>query len=164
MSLFVSADSVGGLLQWLYPFSKGGWSVACGHRLYCCGARPEAALRNTTGLEDMGQSSGNMLKHIHRSLYKGFIYSTFNTSYSLWFCLWFCQSGVWETLLGALEILIREHHPQQAFNIQQLLKAQVVQRFLLSCQVLQARPNPHLSTPPRILPFLHNYTFLTASF
>lgn len=54
----------------------------------------------------------------------------------------FAQSGVWETLLAALEILIREHHPQQAFNIQQLLKSQVVHRFLLTCQVLQARPHP----------------------
>lgn len=67
-------------------------------------------------------------------------------------CFLFCQSGVWETLLGALEILIREHHPQQAFNIQQLLKAQVVQRFLLSCQVFQARPQ-HLNLPPLIFTF-----------
>ncbi|TTI76904.1 Lysosomal-trafficking regulator [Bagarius yarrelli] len=55
------------------------------------------------------------------------------------------QTGVWETLLAALEILIRENHPQQAFNIQQLLKAQVVQRFLLSCQeVLGSPPDLHL--------------------
>lgn len=56
------------------------------------------------------------------------------------FC--FGQSGVWEALLAALEILIREDHPQQAFNIQQLLKAQVVHRFLLAYQVFQARPHP----------------------
>ncbi|XP_027006009.2 lysosomal-trafficking regulator isoform X2 [Tachysurus fulvidraco] len=59
------------------------------------------------------------------------------------------QSGVWETLLGALEILIREHHPQQAFNIQQLLKAQVVQRFLLSCQVLQENQDEHFTSVPQ---------------
>ncbi|XP_058238437.1 lysosomal-trafficking regulator isoform X2 [Hemibagrus wyckioides] len=59
------------------------------------------------------------------------------------------QSGVWETLLGALEILIREHHPQQAFNIQQLLKAQVVQRFLLSCQVFQENQDEHFSSVPQ---------------
>lgn len=62
------------------------------------------------------------------------------------FC--FAQSGVWETLLAALEILIREQHPQQAFNIQQLLKAQVVHRFLLTCQVLQVRPYlPQIQIP-----------------
>ncbi|XP_053476690.1 lysosomal-trafficking regulator isoform X6 [Ictalurus furcatus] len=58
------------------------------------------------------------------------------------------QSGVWETLLAALEILIREHHPQQAFNIQQLLKAQVVHRFLLTCQVLQENQDDHLTSVP----------------
>ncbi|KAJ8359957.1 hypothetical protein SKAU_G00164820 [Synaphobranchus kaupii] len=52
------------------------------------------------------------------------------------------QDGVWETLLAALEILIRVHHPQQTFNIQQLLKAQVVNRFLLTCQVLQEQLTP----------------------
>ncbi|KAG5831273.1 hypothetical protein ANANG_G00302050 [Anguilla anguilla] len=52
------------------------------------------------------------------------------------------QDGVWETLLAALEILIRVHHPQQTFNIQQLLKAQVVHRFLLTCQVLQEQLTP----------------------
>ena len=49
------------------------------------------------------------------------------------------QAGVWETLLAALEILIRVHHPQQVFNIRQFLKAQEVHRFLLTCQVLQVR-------------------------
>lgn len=48
-----------------------------------------------------------------------------------------CQCGVWETLLTALEILIRVHHPHQVFNICQFLKAEVVHRFLLTCQVLQ---------------------------
>ncbi|KAI1894637.1 hypothetical protein AGOR_G00117810 [Albula goreensis] len=52
------------------------------------------------------------------------------------------QAGVWETLLAALEILIRVHHPQQTFNIQQLLEAQVVHRFLLTCQVLQEQLTP----------------------
>lgn len=47
------------------------------------------------------------------------------------------QCGVWETLLTALEILIRVHHPHQVFNIRQFLKAEVVHRFLLTCQVLQ---------------------------
>ncbi|MCJ8730848.1 hypothetical protein PDJAM_G00189080 [Pangasius djambal] len=56
------------------------------------------------------------------------------------------QSGVWETLLAALEILIREHHPQQAFNIQQLLKAHVVHRFLLTCQENQ---DEHLASVPQ---------------
>lgn len=48
-----------------------------------------------------------------------------------------CQCGVWETLLTALEILIRVHHPHQVFNICQFLKAEIVHRFLLTCQVLQ---------------------------
>ncbi|XP_061083889.1 lysosomal-trafficking regulator-like isoform X5 [Conger conger] len=52
------------------------------------------------------------------------------------------KDGVWETLLAALEILIRVHHPQQSFNIQQLLKAQVVHCFLLTCQVLQEQLTP----------------------
>lgn len=50
------------------------------------------------------------------------------------------QQGVWETLLAALEILIRANHHQQMFNIKQLLKAQVVHHFLLTCQVLQVLP------------------------
>lgn len=52
-------------------------------------------------------------------------------------CFSLCQCGVWETLLTALEILIRVHHPHQVFNIRQFLKAEVVHRFLLTCQVLQ---------------------------
>ncbi|CAN0412720.1 unnamed protein product [Lampetra planeri] len=46
-------------------------------------------------------------------------------------------AGVWETLLTALEILIRPNHPAQMFNIQQLLRARVVDQLLLTCQVLQ---------------------------
>ncbi|KAJ7426520.1 Lysosomal-trafficking regulator [Willisornis vidua] len=42
------------------------------------------------------------------------------------------KQGVWETLLAALEILIRANHHQQMFNIKQLLKAQVVHHFLLT--------------------------------
>ncbi|XP_036430614.1 lysosomal-trafficking regulator isoform X3 [Colossoma macropomum] len=59
------------------------------------------------------------------------------------------QIGVWETLLVALEILIRVHHPQQTFNIRQLLKAQVVHRFLLTCQVLQENRDEHLTSIPQ---------------
>lgn len=51
-------------------------------------------------------------------------------------CL-FSQQGVWETLLAALEVLIRAEHQQQQFNIKQLLNAHVVHHFLLTCQVLQ---------------------------
>ncbi|XP_063047649.1 lysosomal-trafficking regulator isoform X3 [Engraulis encrasicolus] len=56
------------------------------------------------------------------------------------------QMGVWETLLAALEILIRVHHPHQMFNIRQLLKAQVVHRFLLTCQVMQEHRDGHLAS------------------
>ncbi|XP_051508273.1 lysosomal-trafficking regulator-like isoform X1 [Myxocyprinus asiaticus] len=59
------------------------------------------------------------------------------------------QCGVWETLLMALEILIRVHHPQQMFNIRQLLKAQVVHRFLLTCQVLQEHRDEYLTSIPQ---------------
>uniref|UniRef100_A0A8C9VAR7 Lysosomal trafficking regulator n=1 Tax=Scleropages formosus TaxID=113540 RepID=A0A8C9VAR7_SCLFO len=59
------------------------------------------------------------------------------------------QCGVWETLLVALEILIRVHHPQQVFNIRQLLNAQVVHRFLLTCQVLQEHRDEHLTSIPQ---------------
>ncbi|XP_052428937.1 lysosomal-trafficking regulator isoform X2 [Carassius gibelio] len=59
------------------------------------------------------------------------------------------QCGVWETLLTALEILIRVHHPQQMFNIGQLLKAQVVHRFLLACQVLQEHRDEYLTSIPQ---------------
>ncbi|XP_051503760.1 lysosomal-trafficking regulator isoform X2 [Myxocyprinus asiaticus] len=59
------------------------------------------------------------------------------------------QCGVWETLLMALEILIRANHPQQMFNIRQLLKAQVVHRFLLACQVLQEHRDEYLTSIPQ---------------
>uniref|UniRef100_A0A3P9LYC8 Lysosomal trafficking regulator n=1 Tax=Oryzias latipes TaxID=8090 RepID=A0A3P9LYC8_ORYLA len=59
------------------------------------------------------------------------------------------QCGVWETLLAALEILIRVHHPYQVFNIRQLLNAGVVHRFLLACQVLQEHRDEHLTTIPQ---------------
>ncbi|XP_068182991.1 lysosomal-trafficking regulator isoform X2 [Antennarius striatus] len=59
------------------------------------------------------------------------------------------ECGVWETLLTALEILIRVHHPHQVFNIRQLLKAEVVHRFLLTCQVLQEHRDDHLTTIPQ---------------
>ncbi|XP_075352061.1 lysosomal-trafficking regulator isoform X4 [Mycteria americana] len=59
------------------------------------------------------------------------------------------KQGVWETLLTALEILIRANHHQQMFNIKQLLKAQVVHHFLLTCQVLQEHKEWHLSSLPR---------------
>uniref|UniRef100_A0A673MLM3 Lysosomal-trafficking regulator-like n=1 Tax=Sinocyclocheilus rhinocerous TaxID=307959 RepID=A0A673MLM3_9TELE len=59
------------------------------------------------------------------------------------------QCGVWEMLLTALEILIRVHHPQQMFNIRQLLKAQVVHRFLLACQVLQEHRDEYLTSIPQ---------------
>ncbi|XP_054654690.1 lysosomal-trafficking regulator isoform X5 [Dunckerocampus dactyliophorus] len=58
------------------------------------------------------------------------------------------ECGVWETLLAALEILIRVHHPYQVFNIRQFLKAEVVHRFLLTCQVLQHR-DEHLTAIPQ---------------
>ncbi|RXN09374.1 lysosomal-trafficking regulator isoform X1 [Labeo rohita] len=54
-----------------------------------------------------------------------------------------------QTLLTALEILIRVHHPQQMFNIRQLLKAQVVHRFLLACQVLQEHRDEYLTSIPQ---------------
>ncbi|XP_014806494.1 PREDICTED: lysosomal-trafficking regulator isoform X2 [Calidris pugnax] len=59
------------------------------------------------------------------------------------------KQGVWETLLAALEILIRGNHHQQMFNIKQLLKAQVVHHFLLTCQVLQEHKEGHLASLPR---------------
>ncbi|KAJ8285031.1 hypothetical protein COCON_G00038810 [Conger conger] len=59
------------------------------------------------------------------------------------------QSGVWETLLAALEVLIRVHHPQQMYNIRQLLNAEVVHRFLLTCQVLQEHRDEHLFSIPQ---------------
>uniref|UniRef100_A0A8B9C2J4 Lysosomal trafficking regulator n=1 Tax=Anser brachyrhynchus TaxID=132585 RepID=A0A8B9C2J4_9AVES len=59
------------------------------------------------------------------------------------------KQGVWETLLAALEILIRANHHHQMFNIKQLLKAQVVHHFLLTCQVLQEHKEGHLASLPR---------------
>uniref|UniRef100_A0A8C4IKW5 Lysosomal trafficking regulator n=1 Tax=Dicentrarchus labrax TaxID=13489 RepID=A0A8C4IKW5_DICLA len=59
------------------------------------------------------------------------------------------ECGVWETLLAALEILIRMHHPHQVFNIRQFLKAEVVHRFLLTCQVLQEHRDDHLTAIPQ---------------
>ncbi|XP_065586174.1 lysosomal-trafficking regulator [Cyrtonyx montezumae] len=59
------------------------------------------------------------------------------------------KQGVWETLLAALEILIRADHHQQMFNVKQLLKAQVVQHFLLTFQVLQEHKEGHLASLPR---------------
>ncbi|XP_053155888.1 lysosomal-trafficking regulator isoform X2 [Hemicordylus capensis] len=58
------------------------------------------------------------------------------------------QQGVWETLLSALEILIQDNHWQQLFNIKQLLKAQIVQHFLLTCQVLQEHKEEQLTSMP----------------
>ncbi|KAM6280769.1 lysosomal-trafficking regulator isoform 1-T3 [Porphyrio hochstetteri] len=59
------------------------------------------------------------------------------------------KQGVWGTLLAALEILIRANHHQQMFNIKQLLKAQVVHHFLLTCQVLQEHKEGQLASLPR---------------
>ncbi|XP_055491132.1 lysosomal-trafficking regulator isoform X3 [Leucoraja erinacea] len=59
------------------------------------------------------------------------------------------QNGVWETLMVALEVLIRVNHPKQMFNIKQLLTAQVVYRFLLTCQVLQEHRDEQLTSIPR---------------
>ncbi|KAM4591197.1 lysosomal-trafficking regulator isoform 2-T4 [Odontesthes bonariensis] len=59
------------------------------------------------------------------------------------------ECGVWETLLAALEILIRVHHPHQVFNIRQFLNAEVVHRFLLTCQVLQEHRDEHLTAIPQ---------------
>uniref|UniRef100_A0A8C2YX04 Lysosomal trafficking regulator n=1 Tax=Cyclopterus lumpus TaxID=8103 RepID=A0A8C2YX04_CYCLU len=59
------------------------------------------------------------------------------------------ECGVWETLLAALEILIRVHHPYQVFNIRQFLKAEIVHRFLLTCQVLQEHRDEHLTAIPQ---------------
>ncbi|XP_037677522.1 lysosomal-trafficking regulator isoform X2 [Choloepus didactylus] len=59
------------------------------------------------------------------------------------------EQGVWETLLAALEVLIRVDHHQQMFNIKQLLKARVVHHFLLTCQVLQEHKEGQLTSMPR---------------
>lgn len=78
-------------------------------------------------------------------------------SYGVIYCL--CQCGVWETLLAALEILIRVHHPHQVFNIRQFLKAEVVHRFLLTCQVLQVGRchRAAFTFPSLFLPFYLKY-------
>ncbi|XP_031215289.1 lysosomal-trafficking regulator isoform X3 [Mastomys coucha] len=59
------------------------------------------------------------------------------------------EQGVWETLLAALEVLIRVEHQQQQFNIKQLLNARVVHHFLLTCQVLQEHREGQLTSMPR---------------
>ncbi|XP_006895440.1 PREDICTED: lysosomal-trafficking regulator [Elephantulus edwardii] len=59
------------------------------------------------------------------------------------------EQGVWGTLLAALETLIRAEHPQQMFNIKQLLKARVVHHFLLTCQVLQEHKEGQFHSMPR---------------
>nr|XP_025706458.1 lysosomal-trafficking regulator isoform X4 [Callorhinus ursinus] len=59
------------------------------------------------------------------------------------------KQGAWETLLAALEVLIRADHHQQVFNIKQLLKARVVHHFLLTCQVLQEHKEGQLTSMPR---------------
>ncbi|KAM6218970.1 lysosomal-trafficking regulator isoform 2-T2 [Rhynchocyon petersi] len=59
------------------------------------------------------------------------------------------EHGVWGTLLAALELLIRAEHPQQMFNIKQLLKAHTVHHFLLTCQVLQEHKEGQLTSLPR---------------
>ncbi|XP_048656352.1 lysosomal-trafficking regulator isoform X3 [Marmota marmota marmota] len=59
------------------------------------------------------------------------------------------EPGVWETLLAALEALIRAEHQQQWFNTQQLLKARAVHHFLLMCQVLQEHKEGQLTSMPR---------------
>lgn len=70
---------------------------------------------------------------------KNCLYCRFSVTH-YFFVSWQC--GVWETLLTALEILIRVHHPHQVFNIRQFLKAEVVHHFLLTCQVLQVHHHP----------------------
>ncbi|XP_036775204.2 lysosomal-trafficking regulator isoform X2 [Manis pentadactyla] len=59
------------------------------------------------------------------------------------------EPGTWETLLAALEVLIRGGHHQQMFNVKQLLKARVVHHFLLTCQVLQEHKEGQLTSMPR---------------
>ncbi|XP_063773674.1 lysosomal-trafficking regulator isoform X2 [Pseudophryne corroboree] len=59
------------------------------------------------------------------------------------------EAGVWETLLTALEILIRDNHPHKLFNIKQLLKARVVHHFLLACQVLQEHREGYIVSIPQ---------------
>ncbi|XP_068087878.1 lysosomal-trafficking regulator isoform X2 [Hyperolius riggenbachi] len=59
------------------------------------------------------------------------------------------EAGVWETLLTSLEILIRDNHPHKVFNIKQLLKASVVNHFLLACQILQEHKEEHITSIPQ---------------
>ncbi|KAM4828613.1 lysosomal-trafficking regulator isoform 2-T2 [Thomomys bottae] len=59
------------------------------------------------------------------------------------------EQGAWGTLLAALEVLIRAEHPQQRFNIKQLLRARVVHHFLLTCQVLQEHKEGQLMSVPQ---------------
>ncbi|KAE8601970.1 hypothetical protein XENTR_v10013848 [Xenopus tropicalis] len=59
------------------------------------------------------------------------------------------ETGVWKNLLAALELFIRDNHPHQMFNIQQLLKGRVVHHFLLTCQVLQEHREGHLTCIPQ---------------
>lgn len=59
------------------------------------------------------------------------------------------EPGVWETLLAALEVLIRANHQMQMYNVKQLLKARVVHHFLLTCQVLQEHKEGQLTSMPR---------------
>ncbi|KAM9317348.1 lysosomal-trafficking regulator [Gastrophryne carolinensis] len=59
------------------------------------------------------------------------------------------EAGVWESLLSALEVLIRDSHPYKIFNITQLLKASVVHHFLLTCQILQEHREEHITSIPQ---------------
>ncbi|XP_004691083.1 PREDICTED: lysosomal-trafficking regulator [Condylura cristata] len=59
------------------------------------------------------------------------------------------EQGVWETLLTALEVLIRAGHQHQTFNVKQLARARVVHHFLLTCQVLQEHREGQLTSMPR---------------
>ncbi|XP_036133268.1 lysosomal-trafficking regulator isoform X2 [Molossus molossus] len=58
------------------------------------------------------------------------------------------EPGVWETLLAALEVLIRADHQHQMLNVKQLLKARVVHHFLLTCQVLQEHKEGQFTSMP----------------
>uniref|UniRef100_UPI00358DFC63 lysosomal-trafficking regulator-like n=1 Tax=Myxine glutinosa TaxID=7769 RepID=UPI00358DFC63 len=61
------------------------------------------------------------------------------------------QAGVWETLMAAVEILIRETHPAQIFNVKQLLRARLVEQLLLTCLLLQENENEDpISLPPAV--------------
>uniref|UniRef100_A0A8C4N483 BEACH domain-containing protein n=1 Tax=Eptatretus burgeri TaxID=7764 RepID=A0A8C4N483_EPTBU len=60
------------------------------------------------------------------------------------------QAGVWETLMAAMEILIRETHPAQMFNVKQLLRARLVEQLLLTCLLLQNEHEDPISLPPAV--------------